>query len=67
MDADDVAGRAASARTAKTCGSGTSTLVSSVRRCLRIAQTTVTKKPEHREEHGAAVKTIAQGRLGIFG
>jgi len=37
-------------RTAKSCGSGLSTLRSSRRQCLRIAPATVTKKPDHREE-----------------
>jgi hypothetical protein len=37
-------------RTAKSCGSDSSTLESNRRRCLRIAPVTVTRKPDRREE-----------------
>jgi hypothetical protein len=51
-------------RTEKSCGSGTSTLVSSLR---EAAQATVANKPEHREEHEVDVKTIAWGMPGDSG
>jgi hypothetical protein len=38
-------------RTAKSCGSDASTLASSGRQCFGIALATVTRKPDHREEH----------------
>jgi len=47
-------------RTAKSCGPDISTLISSWRRCFGIASVTVTRKPDHRGEHEAAVKTVAQ-------
>jgi hypothetical protein len=49
-------------RTAKPCGPGAPTLASSFAEFF--CEATVARKPGHRGEHGAAVKTIAQGRLG---
>jgi hypothetical protein len=41
-------------RTAKPCGPGAPTLALSRRRCLRIALTTVARKPGHRGERGVS-------------
>src|SRR5579871_725392 len=51
-------------RTAKSCGPDLSTLRSTWRRCERITPGTVTKQPDHRGEHEAAVKTVAQETPG---
>ena len=52
-------------RTAKSCGPGTPTLVSSFAEVFREA--TVAKEPGHRGERGVTVKTNAQGMSGCFG
>src|SRR5437763_16648359 len=52
-------------RTAKSCGPGTPTLVSSFAEVFREA--TVAKEPGHRGEHEVTVKTNAQGMSGCFG
>jgi hypothetical protein len=63
-DAVDAAARETNAvcsRTAKSCRSGTPTLVSSLR---EDAQATVARKPGHRGEHEVSRKTIARGMPG---
>ena len=57
-----VARRAIQARTAKSCGPGIPTLVSSLR--MIEPQATVAKEPGHRGEHEISSKTIARGRPG---
>src|SRR5205807_8151564 len=57
---DSDARRAALMRTAKACGPGTPTLVSSLRKLF--PQATVAKEPGHRGERGISRKTIVQGR-----
>jgi len=53
-------------RTAKSCGPDTSTPVSSSREASFLGAT-VTRKPDHRGELEAAVKTIACGNVGCSG
>ena len=74
MDAGGASDEGARLRTAKSCGSGASTLAfkSRGRRCrpyrarhADVREATVTKEPDHREEHEGNRKTIAQGRPGV--
>jgi hypothetical protein len=62
-----IAGRAMVARTAKSCGSGTPTLVPSWRRCSSIVACDGARKPGPREEYEGNRKTIAQGMPVDFG
>jgi hypothetical protein len=59
------AGRRRSSRTAKPCGPGTPTLVSSWRE--QSCQRRWLKSPAHRGDHGISRKTIAQGMPGQSG
>jgi hypothetical protein len=60
-----VARRAIQARTAKSCGPGIPTLMSSLR--MIAPQATVAKEPGHRGEHEISRKTIARGMPECFG
>jgi hypothetical protein len=63
VDVDGALDESGCRRTAKTCGPDASTPASS----LQFSQATVATKPDHRGEHGAAVKTIARGVPGDAG
>ena len=60
MDAGGTIDVRARLRTVKSCGSGTSTLVSSRRKTN--PQATVAKEPDRRGDHEVSRKTIAWGR-----
>src|ERR1700736_2259089 len=61
VDAGGAADESATLRTAKSCGPDASTPASSWR---KYPPATVTRKPDHRGEREAAVKTIACGNAG---
>ena len=60
-------GRARVRRTAKSCGPDIPMLMSSWRRCVRIAPVTETTKPVFEEITKETVKTIRAGNAGMFG
>jgi hypothetical protein len=62
---DGITRRVTPKRTAKPCGPGPPTLGSSSAR--HFEERRWLSSPAHRGEHGAAVKTIAQGRPGRTG
>jgi hypothetical protein len=64
---DGNARRAGLMRTAKSCGPDIPTLMSSWRRCFRIAPATVATKPGHRGEREGNRKTTRAGNAGKTG
>jgi hypothetical protein len=67
MDARRALDESALMRTAKSCGSDIPTLISSWRRCFRIALMTGARKPGPREEPEGNRNTIVQGMPECFG